>query len=466
MFEKIEFENNKPYKIEVRELDGEQMHIHEDVAEVIYVIKGELNVNGKYSSVKIDSRHFAIFAPMENHSITSDELCIVAKLYFNPEYFEFYKIRHIITVPIHLNTDKVLPYTYEIRNLIVRILFLVYVDTQESTEILRQLFKRFYQMFTLTLSWHNCSKDNKIQITQDNLERYNSILDFILNNYMKPILLSELAEKEHISKTRLSHFWKDMTGVSLQNAVNLYRIFKAGELIINNDLSIQEISTMCGFSDIKYFYKYFKEQFKITPREYRNKYLAMLKHSQYEFKNRILSKQEAEKYINQNVIQYYKLNNELPPNTITEEEILKEKAIANLFETMQKNKSEVLQKVPQSNLMRGTILLFEYKGMYFDGDKYKVNWEYVYNSVRYMIQCGLNITVIIDYEIMEESLWLDILLQFQEEVHKIWGKRIKSSFNCTILVKNFYSCYESQNIIQKFKERALIFKEIELRYIL
>ncbi|GEM_PF-6139404 len=466
MFENIKFENNGPCKIEVRELDGEEMHIHEEVAEVIYVVKGELYVNGKYSSVKIDARHFAILAPMENHFISANELCIVAKFYFNPKYFEFYKIRHIITVPIHLNTDEVLPYTYELRNLIVRILLLAYKDAAESKVILFKLFKEFYRIFTLTLSQHNCNKNNKMQVTQDKLERYNRILDFILNNYKKPILLSEVAKKEHISETRLSHFWKDITGTSLQNSVNLYRIFKAAELIINNDMNIYKISTICGFSDIKYFYKYFKEQFKITPKEYRNKYLEVLQHSQGEFKNRILSKQEAETYVSQYAIQYYKVNNELPPNSIAEEETLKEKALSDLFETMQKNQSYVIQKVPQSNQRRGIILLFEHKGIYFDCDKYKVNWEYVYNSFEYMVRCGFDITIIIDYAIMEEFLWLNILIKFQEEVNKIWGETLESSFNCTILVKKFYSYCESEDIIHRFKEKTSIFKQIVIMYVL
>lgn len=464
MLQEIKFENNKPYKIDVLELRGEEMHFHDEAAEFIFVIKGQIYIKGNYPDVKRRCGTGILFAPKESHSIISDEPSIIAKIYYNPEHFDFYKIRHIINAPIDFDLDTDIKYAYELINLIVRILLIEYKDTKESNAIIYKLLNESYQMVLNCLPQHIIHKNNKSQITQDILERYNRISDYILANYKEAIQLSEIAEKECISVTRLSHFWKDITGISIQNTINLYRVFKAGELLISSDYSLEKISAMCGFSHMKYFYKYFKEKFKISPKEYRNQYLAMLQHSKNTFENRILSKNEAEKYIDQYIPYYYKSNNELPENSLPYEEVVKEKALSDIFNIIQQNKADAIPEADGKELVIGTIPLVENKGIYSINGEYKINWEYMYIAIQYILDCGLDAVIIINYEIMEESAWLDIITRFQEEVNRIWGEKLRTPFKCDILIKKFDSYKEAQNLIQSLKEKSMIFDQIELRY--
>ena len=43
-------------------------------------------------------------------------------------------------------------------------------------------------------------------------------------------------------------------------------------MLITTEYSIMNISTECGFNNISYFNKLFKEKFNLTPKEYRRKY--------------------------------------------------------------------------------------------------------------------------------------------------------------------------------------------------
>lgn len=440
------------------------MHFHDEAAEFIFVLKGQIYVKGNNPDFTRRCGTGVLFAPKENHSIISDEPSIIAKIYYNPEYFDFYKIRHIINVPINFDSDTDIKYAYELINLIVRILLVEYKGTKESDTIIYKLLNESYQMILLCLPQHIIHKNNKIQITQDILERYNRISDYILANYKEAIQLSEIAERECISITRLSHFWKDMTGTSIQNTINLYRVFKAGELLISSDYSLEKISLMCGFSHIKYFYKYFKKQFKIMPKEYRNQYLAMLQHSKNTFENKILSKNEATGYINQYIPYYYKVNNELPENSLPYEEVIKEKALSDIFNIIQQNKSDAKREEESKEPVIGTIPLVENKGIYYINGKYEINWEYIYIVIEYILSCGLDAVIIINYEIMEESAWFDIITQLQEEVSRILGEKIRTSFKCDILIRKFDSYKEAQNLIKSLRERSIIFNQIELRY--
>lgn len=466
MQKKIEFENNAPYKIEVRELDGEEMHFHEDVVEAIFVIKGDIYCRCPDCSYKCGSGKGMIITPREDHSISSDKLCVIAKLYFNPEFFDLNKVRTTNDILITFNAAEELSYAYEFRNLMMRILLLAYRNTEESRKILRKLINQAYHIFIISITQHPCYKNSRIKLTQPALERYKRILDYIQENYTKHIQISEIAEKEHISETRLSHFWKSITGLSFQNTVILLKMLKAEELIISSDLSIQDISELCGFSEIRYFYKYFKEQFKTSPQKYREQYMAALHQTSGKIKNRILSDLEAESYINQYIMRYYIVNNELPPNILPQEEITREKVLSDLFEEIQKNQWDVANQELNLMKMSCTIPFFKNKGVLLEKNEYSINWEYVYIAIQYIITCGFDASILIDYEIMEEVSWRNILTQFQEEVYRVWGRKLPVTFNCIIMIRKFHSYEESRDLINRFMEWTSIFRKADIMYIL
>lgn len=465
MLEKIEFENNSPYKIEIRELDGEEMHSH-DAVEMIYILKGSIYENVGTDYRKMTPGDGMIICSRDNHLLYSDEPCIIAKLYFNPQFFEVYKIQSTIDSIVNLHASKGVEYCHRLNNIMLRILLLAYKDTNESKRILSKLVSEDYQIIIFSISQYDCYKNSKIQITQPLLERYNRIMDFILANWNRPIQISEIAEKEHISETRLSHFWKDVTGTSFQNTIVTLKTLKARDLVVSSTLCIKDISKYCGFSDPKYFYKYFRELFDMSPKEYRHQYIDALQRSQqshHTFKDRVLPKQEAEAYINKYVIPHYVVKNEFSPNIIPLQEIPKEKAISSLLEVIQKNQPVEIQNVTNTNPMLYTISLSENKAMYLEDNNYRINWEYIYIAIQYAIQCRFDVRIVIDYSIMEQALWLNVLTQFQEEINKIWGDVI--TLSCTILVRKLYSRDESEDLIERFKKVSPTFKQIEIMYV-
>ena len=50
-----------------------------------------------------------------------------------------------------------------------------------------------------------------------------------------------------------------------------FRIKKAAELLTNTDLKIVDIGIMCGFQDMSYFAKTFRNIYGCTPSKYRGK---------------------------------------------------------------------------------------------------------------------------------------------------------------------------------------------------
>ena len=93
---------------------------------------------------------------------------------------------------------------------------------------------------------------------------------YLRSHYTEPVSLSELAEKYHFNQSYLTRIFKKQKGESPLRLVNQLRIADAKELLLQEELSVKEISEMLGFSDQHYFSRIFKDFTGQNPKEYRN----------------------------------------------------------------------------------------------------------------------------------------------------------------------------------------------------
>ncbi len=81
--------------------------------------------------------------------------------------------------------------------------------------------------------------------------------------------LTDLAKHFSVSKQHLCHLYKQQTGRSIIEDVNECRMDHAAELLLNGATPISEICYRCGFNDLSYFYRTFKQRFGLNPGEFR-----------------------------------------------------------------------------------------------------------------------------------------------------------------------------------------------------
>ena len=103
-------------------------------------------------------------------------------------------------------------------------------------------------------------------------QRMQRIIDRINTNYDNKLLLSEIADSEGITIAHLSHLFHDRLGVTFRDYLNNFRFENAVRLLSNESLNISDVALTCGFSDVKYMTKMFKERFGQTPAEYRKRH--------------------------------------------------------------------------------------------------------------------------------------------------------------------------------------------------
>ena len=95
------------------------------------------------------------------------------------------------------------------------------------------------------------------------------LTQFVEENYMRKIRLSDFAESEGCSVSYLSHFIKNTMNQTFQDYVNSVRFSRACKLIAEGNLSMISVSMESGFSDYRYFSRTFQENYGMTPAEYR-----------------------------------------------------------------------------------------------------------------------------------------------------------------------------------------------------
>lgn len=99
-----------------------------------------------------------------------------------------------------------------------------------------------------------------------------TVLDYIKQNYREPITLEQLAKQAHVSREYLCRLFHRLSGSSLIEYLNRYRIRQSTFLLLQTDNSISDIALSCGFSHSSYFGKLFLEYMGDTPTNYRKKY--------------------------------------------------------------------------------------------------------------------------------------------------------------------------------------------------
>ncbi len=104
------------------------------------------------------------------------------------------------------------------------------------------------------------------------VERINSVFDYLLQRFTEEISLSVVASHIHMTTSAFCKFFKSRTGKTFSNILNEIRIGHACKLFIEEGLSVSEVCYACGYNSLSYFNRKFKAITKFSPMEYRKRF--------------------------------------------------------------------------------------------------------------------------------------------------------------------------------------------------
>ena len=100
-------------------------------------------------------------------------------------------------------------------------------------------------------------------------DRWQRVVRYVDENHMHKLRLADLAQQEGCSLSHLSRFIHQTIGMTFQDYVSTVRFNSACKLIVDTDMRLLDICVAAGFSDYRYFCRTFRQQYGLTPEEYR-----------------------------------------------------------------------------------------------------------------------------------------------------------------------------------------------------
>lgn len=97
--------------------------------------------------------------------------------------------------------------------------------------------------------------------THDYIRR---VKNYIRAVYMQELRVEEIARSMHLNRRYLSRFFKEKTGMTIQDYLIHVRMEEAKRLLLQGK-SVNEASVLCGYQDPFHFSKMFKRRFGISP---------------------------------------------------------------------------------------------------------------------------------------------------------------------------------------------------------
>ncbi|MCK5129441.1 MAG: AraC family transcriptional regulator [Clostridiales bacterium] len=109
--------------------------------------------------------------------------------------------------------------------------------------------------------------DRKVDDIIYNIKRY------IGENLANDLSLTRLSDYTTLSKSYLSHIFKNDTGITVLDYITQQRMVLAKNMIETSGLNIEQVALACGYYTPHYFSKKFKQYYGLAPRSYRAAYV-------------------------------------------------------------------------------------------------------------------------------------------------------------------------------------------------
>lgn len=125
----------------------------------------------------------------------------------------------------------------------------------------------YYSSGMLLTELYRLMNLDDIALPAEKEDMIDQIIFYIENNYASKITLEETAKRFLISQSTLSKLFKNRLAISFYRFVTQRRLINAKKRIEEGEL-LDKLGTSCGFNDYATFYRAFKKEYGISPKDY------------------------------------------------------------------------------------------------------------------------------------------------------------------------------------------------------
>lgn len=138
--------------------------------------------------------------------------------------------------------------------------FLKNLQQIDNLDLLCLKLQEIVETFSESMFNYNSTKNNEL---------IKKAMSYISLNFNKVITLEDVAKDVHLHPAYFSTIFKQSTGSSFKEYLNMVRVEESKRLLTNTQFSIIDIAIASGFEDQSYFSKVFKKYTGMTPKQFR-----------------------------------------------------------------------------------------------------------------------------------------------------------------------------------------------------
>lgn len=271
------FTESEKIRLMVCQHEDTASHNH-DFLEMVYVLNGSAihTLNDEKTLVKKGDYFIIDYGAFHHYNAMDGGEFIIVNILFKPEFvdktlFNCISFRDLIN-------NYLIRFSY--KSLEKSPTNIIYSDEDQSIHTLIERLQteydkkhpgylelmRCYLIEIIIQTMRRITKENT-NIIYNDYSKF--IAEFIDENYMKPITLTEISAKLQFSLPYICKRFKDDVGMTFNEYLQKKRIEQSCRLIANTDKKFSEISELVGYSDIKFFTQVFKKHLGMTPREFK-----------------------------------------------------------------------------------------------------------------------------------------------------------------------------------------------------
>lgn len=274
--ETIPWIEGTPLGLKIRSVEFVPPHMHEDVIEIIFCLKGSVKFNYEYEEFMLYEGEF-ISADKDAHYLYAgrDDICV--SFYIDLTWCkESYPYITSLLFVCEYAKDSITPKRPchdKLKGILIALLFFL-GNNDEGSEGFRdtiissveKIVDLFVKDFDIAFFYNPL-----LHLKPELMERYHNIQHYLQLHCTEKITLGILSKEFHLTESYLSEFLCNIS-IGFKKCLGYIRVYRSEKLLLSTSMNITDISETCGFSDPKYYYEIFKEWYRCTPRQFRKTY--------------------------------------------------------------------------------------------------------------------------------------------------------------------------------------------------
>ena len=276
---KLEYRNEAPFTVNVVNARHIPVHRHEKELEIIFCMSGSATIITAHDRLEIHPNEIVTLDYEDIHCIYSDvdnKLVIFNVDLSQSDIYPWEDLRYrYFTCYTHSVRSYNRNYHDRVRAILLASAYLYASGKKYKKEEYMDVYERLLKLLVNGFSWPY-REDVDAEMNDEIKERINNVHTYLQQNYMNKITISELSDMNGISENYFSQFMKKTSYGGFKEMVAYIRCYHAEQYLLTTDLSGEEISNMCGFSSTKYFYRWFRHFWGVSPLQHKKWYKAYM----------------------------------------------------------------------------------------------------------------------------------------------------------------------------------------------